>query len=240
MASNIGCSITSGSNLNKRTKSKSPAPKKKLPTNNKKKQNVKNTVKPVNNNNKITKPHSMIKSKSSPTNYRNNNNSSKSKKKNGVYEINFSPSNPSNESSKNNKKKVPIISKNAKPLPSKPKSKSKTKSPRSKSATNKKYRMPLAQAQKVTKYNYIQQKPMSVSFNNDEKEDQGWDPEAYKVGKSRVKNRPAQNSIAGKLLAQQKAEELERLAQEQEEQELKVKASQISHAPLQSAASLKK
>eukprot|EP00486_Rosalina_sp_Unknown_P003733 CAMPEP_0201576554 /NCGR_PEP_ID=MMETSP0190_2-20130828/22437_1 /ASSEMBLY_ACC=CAM_ASM_000263 /TAXON_ID=37353 /ORGANISM="Rosalina sp." /LENGTH=212 /DNA_ID=CAMNT_0048007535 /DNA_START=90 /DNA_END=728 /DNA_ORIENTATION=+ len=212
----------------------------------------------------------MTKSKSSPTNYRNNN-SSNSNKKTDVYEINFSPSSPSSSSSsssspnvssngssngslQNNKKKVPFISKNAKPLPSKPKSKSprsksprskspRSKSPRSASNFNKKYGMPLAQPQKVTKYNYIQQKPMKISFDDtktNEKQDKGWDPEAYKVGKSRVKNRPAQNSIAGKLLAQQKAEELEKLAEEQEEQELKAKASQINYAPLQSAASLKK
>ena len=76
-------------------------------------------------------------------------------------------------------------------------------------------------------------KVLKISFD-ETKEDKGWDPAAYKVGKSRVKNRPAQNSIAGKLLAQQKAEELEKLAEEQQEQELKAKASQINYAPLQS------
>eukprot|EP00484_Ammonia_sp_Unknown_P021636 CAMPEP_0197023510 /NCGR_PEP_ID=MMETSP1384-20130603/4181_1 /TAXON_ID=29189 /ORGANISM="Ammonia sp." /LENGTH=245 /DNA_ID=CAMNT_0042451727 /DNA_START=57 /DNA_END=794 /DNA_ORIENTATION=+ len=231
MAANGGCHITKGAT--NRKKSKSPAPNKKLPPNNKKPQNAQ-----LSNNSPITKNNS------------NNNNTAP----NNVYSHKNSPN--SNASSSSSNKSVQKQPKQYKIAPKSPKSNAHNANnnnvshghakPVSGNVANsamavKPHGMPLAKPQKMATY-YM---PPNFAYNHhDDHKHQGSANahQPFQAGnkeKHRVKNRPAQFSIADKLLAQQNAEELERMAEEEEERELKLKAKQMGGTPLQSASTYK-
>eukprot|EP00485_Elphidium_margaritaceum_P004987 CAMPEP_0202690822 /NCGR_PEP_ID=MMETSP1385-20130828/5713_1 /ASSEMBLY_ACC=CAM_ASM_000861 /TAXON_ID=933848 /ORGANISM="Elphidium margaritaceum" /LENGTH=264 /DNA_ID=CAMNT_0049346135 /DNA_START=51 /DNA_END=845 /DNA_ORIENTATION=- len=98
-----------------------------------------------------------------------------------------------------------------------------------------------------TKDNHQHSKSSTSSSNNntpssgqedDDKFDGNYKMRTRNGSKHRVRDRPAQTSIVDKLILQKKRDELEKMAEAEEENELQLAAKRMNSLPLQSASSL--